>query len=98
MSVPRFSEKRSPWYLRLHTLCVYLFLYAPIIVLVLFSFNTDRRNTTWQGFTLDWYFSLFQNETILRALGNSLKVGLCATFFCYIDWIVGRFGLISLRI
>lgn len=93
MSVPRLSEKKPPWYLRLHTLCVYLFLYAPIIVLVLFSFNTDRRNTTWQGFTLDWYFSLFQNETILRALGNSLKVGLCATFFATLIGSLAALGL-----
>ena len=93
MSVPRATERRSSWILRLHTLLIYSFLYAPIVVLVLFSFNTDRRNAAWQGFTLEWYVSLFHNETVLRALGNSLKVGLCATFFATLIGSLAALGL-----
>lgn len=93
MSGSRNSEKHSPWFLRLHTLCIYAFLYAPIVVLVLFSFNSDRRNAVWQGFTLQWYYSLFQNEAVLRALGNSLKVGLCSTFFATLIGSLAALGL-----
>ena len=65
--------------LRLHALLVYAFLYAPILVLVVFSFNSDRRNAAWKGFTLHWYQALWTDETVRRALSNSLQVGLGAT-------------------
>lgn len=71
--------KPSPYWLRMHTLTVYLFLYAPIVVLVLFSFNQDRRNSTWKGFTLEWYARLLQDEQLQRALFNSLKVACLST-------------------
>jgi spermidine/putrescine transport system permease protein len=74
------GRSRGPnWILRLHALAVYAFLYAPIVVLVAFSFNADHRNAAWKGFTLDWYVRLLSNETVHRAVANSLKVGLVAT-------------------
>ncbi len=73
------TTTKSQWLLRLHVTLTYLFLYAPIIVLVIFSFNSDHRNANWQGFTLDWYVRLTQDEAIQRALFNSLKVGLSST-------------------
>lgn len=65
--------------LSLHAIMVYAFLYSPIFVLVLFSFNRDSRNVRWTGFTLDWYLKLFDNVALQRALWSSLKVGLLAT-------------------
>ena len=73
------STPKSSWLLRLHVGLVYLFLYAPVIVLVIFSFNSDQRNASWQGFTCKWYYHLLQNEAVQRALFNSLKVGLSST-------------------
>ena len=73
------TTPKSSWILRLHVLLAYIFLYAPIIVLVVFSFNSDHRNANWQGFTLHWYYSLMHNEAVQRALLNSLKVGLTST-------------------
>lgn len=61
--------------LKFHVGFVYLLLYAPICVLVLFSFNQDKRNVKWTGFTLEWYGKLMQDEALLRALWNSLQVG-----------------------
>ena len=58
---------------------VYLFLYAPIFVLVAFSFNRSRLTATWEGFTLAWYGKLLDNPQILASLRNSLTVGLVAT-------------------
>lgn len=60
--------------LALHTALVYLFLYAPIAVLVVFSFNAARQTATWDGFTLDWYAKLLGNEVLLRSVRNSLLV------------------------
>ena len=75
----REKSTATPWLLRLHVVLAYIFLYAPIIVLVIFSFNSDQRNANWQGFTFHWYFNLLHNETVQRALFNSLKVGLSST-------------------
>ncbi|MCL5676869.1 MAG: ABC transporter permease, partial [Firmicutes bacterium] len=61
------------------TSLVYLFLYAPILVLIIFSFNTSRLNATWQGFTLAWYGKLFQDHVILEATRNSLWVAFIST-------------------
>ena len=73
------SHRGPNAWLRLHALLVYAFLYAPILVLVVFSFNSDRRNAAWKGFTLHWYQALWTDETVRRALSNSLQVGLGAT-------------------
>ena len=61
------------------TAAVYLFLYAPILVLVAFSFNAGRLSAQWSGFTLDWYARAARNPQILGALRNSLKVAFTAT-------------------
>ena len=47
---------------------VFLFLYAPIFVLIVFSFNAEKSRTVWHGFSLHWYAELFQNERIMNAL------------------------------
>ncbi|MFI5184574.1 MAG: hypothetical protein ACHQNV_09260, partial [Vicinamibacteria bacterium] len=50
---------------------VYAFLYAPLLVLVVFSFNRGRLTAAWEGFTLAWYAKLFANPQILSSLRNS---------------------------
>lgn len=65
--------KASPW-LSIISSCVYLFLYAPIIVLIVFSFDQSRLAVTWTGFTLKWYEQVFQDENLKSALQNSLLV------------------------
>jgi spermidine/putrescine transport system permease protein len=67
----------------------YFFLWAPILLLVIFSFNDSRSVATWRGFTLQWYSNIFNNlvggdtrfstELMLSSLGNSLFVALLAT-------------------
>ncbi|HRW08795.1 MAG TPA: ABC transporter permease [Caldilineaceae bacterium] len=54
---------------------VFFFFYAPILVLVIFSFNSSRMVSQWEGFSLAWYAKLFANEAIGLALRNSLLVG-----------------------
>ncbi|NUQ03788.1 MAG: ABC transporter permease [Anaerolineae bacterium] len=73
----------------LEPLFAYFFLWAPIIVLVIFSFNDSRSVATWRGFTLRWYGNIlsgavgaearFSTELMLSALGTSLVVALIAT-------------------
>ena len=63
-----------------YALAVYVFLFLPIVILIIFSFNADRRNFNWAGFTLDWYPTLFSNKLILGALGVTLQVAAIAVF------------------
>ncbi len=66
--------------LTLHGLLSYFFLYAPIIILLVFSFNASRfASADWKGFTLDWYRELFNDRAIGMALRNSLYIGLSST-------------------
>lgn len=62
-----------------HSMLGYLFLYAPILILIIFSFNASRLAFTWKGFTLDWYRVLFNNAAIGGALRNSLIVAVATT-------------------
>ncbi|MDR1241624.1 MAG: spermidine/putrescine ABC transporter permease PotC [Deltaproteobacteria bacterium] len=57
---------------------VYAFLYIPILVVIIFSFNNARFSTDWHGFTLKWYELLFKNQPLIDAAYNSLKVAVCS--------------------
>lgn len=59
---------------RIVALFVYAFLYAPIVIVVAYSFNESRLAVNWEGFTLKWYKQLFANEDLLHALQNSLVI------------------------
>jgi spermidine/putrescine transport system permease protein len=59
-------------------LLVYAFIFAPIVVLILFSFNDARRVFVWRGFTTEWYGRLFENDRLLDALGVTLQLALAS--------------------
>src|SRR6476661_8638021 len=69
--------RRNPW-LTGFAVLTYGFLFAPIVVLIVFSFNVSRRNFVWLGFTTDWYPKLFANQDLLDALSRTLQVALVA--------------------
>lgn len=71
-------RRRSPW-LWLAGFFAYAFLYAPLAIVVAYSFNDSRLNAEWVGFTLSWYGKLFGNEKMLKAAWNSLVIGLTAS-------------------
>ena len=58
---------------------VTFFLYAPLMVLFVFSFNDSKANVVWRGFTFKYYGKVFQNESLMEALGNSLTIAFLAT-------------------
>jgi spermidine/putrescine transport system permease protein len=57
---------------------IYALLFAPIVILIVFSFNDSKRSLVWQGFTLDWYPHLITNRAVIDALGVTLRIGLVA--------------------
>ena len=69
---------RRLW-LRLTFLAALVFLYAPIITLIVFSFNDSRRNIVWRGFTLKYYERALGNESLIEAFVNSLTIALLST-------------------
>lgn len=71
--------RRRPTGLWLAALTGYAFLYIPLAIVVVYSFNNSRLNAEWVGFTLDWYGRLFHNEEMLAAAGNSLIIALTAS-------------------
>src|SRR6202142_4012867 len=71
-------RRPAPWVLVAAAL-VDAFLYLPLIIVIVYSFNDSRLNAEWVGFTLDWYDKLFHNEDMLTAAGNSLMIALVAS-------------------
>ena len=72
---------------------VFLFLYLPIIVLIVFSFNNTKLNIIFEGFTLNWYKELLSNTTLLNALKNTLIVATTSTLVSTIIGTISAFGL-----
>ena len=58
---------------------VFLFLYAPILLLIVFSFNAGSSSVVWQGFSLRWYEALFRDRAIMQSVYTTLLVSLLAT-------------------
>ncbi len=67
------------WWLKALFGGIFFILYVPIITLVAFSFNTDKRGIVWRGFTLDNYSKAWNNAGLIEALVNSLVIALIAT-------------------
>ena len=67
------------WWLRAWLALTFVFLYAPIAILILFSFNDSRRNIVWQGFTFDYYIKAANNLSLIEAFTNSLVIALLST-------------------
>jgi spermidine/putrescine transport system permease protein len=90
--VSRKSALR-PRYLKLHAALVFAFLFAPIIVLVVFSFNHARSGTDFTGFSTRWYSALVHNHDALQAFRNTMKVAVVATIFATVIGTLAAFAL-----
>jgi spermidine/putrescine transport system permease protein len=74
------SHRKTFWFWPIG-FAIYGFLYIPLIIVVLFSFNDSKLNAEWVGFTWKWYEMLFQDQVLLRAAANSLVIALISSFF-----------------
>lgn len=73
------KQNRFQWAATAYLLFGFLFLYAPIFMLIIFSFNDSKVNAVWTGFTFKWYLQLFANKGVLEATENSLAIALVST-------------------
>jgi spermidine/putrescine transport system permease protein len=85
---------RRPWGLYAYALAVYVFLFAPIVVVVVNSFNSDRFRVDWGGFTLHWYEDAWTNPTILDAAWTSLMI---AAIVAGVGTMLGTSAALALR-
>ncbi len=74
-----------------------MFLYVPIFVLIVFSFNTTKSRTVFEGFTFDWYIKLFQNELILTSLRNTLIISVLAAVASTILGTAAAIGINNMK-
>ncbi len=74
-----------------------LFLYAPIIILIVFSFNAGTSSSVWKGFSLHWYAQLFQNRLIMHSVYITLLVSLLATVIATIAGTFAAIGFYGMR-
>lgn len=72
-------EYTRRWWMRLTIGATFLMLYAPIILLVVYSFNNSRRNIVWRGFTFKYYEKAWNNESLIEAFINSLSIAVVNT-------------------
>jgi spermidine/putrescine transport system permease protein len=80
-SPPGPLEYLRRWPLRAWLVLVVVYLYAPLVTLMAFSFNNSKRNIVWRGFTLDWYKVAFADSDLIAAFGNSLTIAAVSTIF-----------------
>ena len=79
---------------RINALLIYLFLYSPILILILFSFNNSQYTVAWQGFSIRWYNQLFHNPIIWEKCLNSLVIAVVTTM---ISTIIGTSAALALE-
>jgi spermidine/putrescine transport system permease protein len=94
---PRIEERGRNWrdiLLGVHSTLMYLFLYAPIVILVLFSFTTDSFGARMTGFTFSWYGKLFEDTRLIGASINTLKVALTSTI---VSTIIGTLTALAME-
>jgi len=78
----------------IYTVLIFTFLYLPIVVLIVYSFNASKYAVGWDGFTLEWYVKLFQDRAIMKAFYYTISVAVLSTL---IATVVGTFAAIGIH-
>lgn len=85
--------KKLKWYAKTYIGVILAFLYIPVFVLIVFSFNDSKSKTNFTGFTLKWYGQLFRNQDIQRALMNTLIVALVSSVVAVVVGTAAAIGM-----
>lgn len=81
------------WIKRLYTFLMFAFLYAPIVVLVVFSFNDSKSTAKWEGFTFKWYQTLLENSYIMKSLYYTVLVAVVSAILATVIGTFAAFGI-----
>ena len=82
---------------KIYMALVLMFLYVPIFVLIVFSFNETKSRSVFSGFTLDWYIKLFRNEVIISSLMNTIIIAVIASIAATVLGTLAAIGINSMR-
>lgn len=82
---------------RCYLFLIFVLLYAPIVTLIVLSFNNSKTRAKWGGFTTKWYHQLFENEQILSALSNTLLIALLSAFFATLIGTIAAIGIHNMK-
>lgn len=82
---------------KLYLSLILFFMYAPIAVLIIFSFNDSRSRGIWGGFTLRWYTELFNNRQIMEALYNTLIIAILSSLFATAIGTLAAVGINNMK-
>lgn len=82
---------------RFYMALIFLFLYAPIIILIVFSFNDSKMIGSWNGFTLKWYLELFKDREVLKALYNTIIISILASVISTVIGTIAAIGIFNLK-
>lgn len=90
-------KRKNSIFARVCMILALIFMYAPILVLIVFSFNNSKSRTVWTGFSLHWYTDLFSDTRILNSLATTLEVSLLAMIVSTILGTAAAVGFASMR-
>lgn len=77
----------------IYVILILILMYLPIAIVILYSFNVSKISVFWEGFTLDWYIQMFQDQTMLKALENSIILAILSSLMAA---VIGTFGAVGI--
>ena len=90
-------NQKMSWFLRIMLFIGLAFLYIPLIILVVYSFNDSKLVTVWGGFSTKWYSRLLENDTILEAAWLSLRIAIASSFAAVILGTLAGYALARIK-
>jgi putrescine transport system permease protein len=90
-------QRRAQWLARAWLTAGFVFLYLPIVALVVYSFNKSPLPTVWGGFTLDWFVKLAHDEEVLGGLWLSLKIAFATASAAVVLGTMAAWGLVKFK-
>ena len=90
-------ERIGNFFSKFYFVLAMIFMYAPIAVLIVLSFNASRSRVVWGGFTLDWYVRLFSNKQIMEALVTTILLALLSSVIATLIGVTGAIGISAMR-
>lgn len=95
MAVSKVQKKKKAFSIlgSVYAVIIYAILYIPVAVMMMFSFNDQRYNYYWNGFTTKWYGKLFENSALIGSLWYSLIIAVLATLISVFIGTIGALGL-----
>jgi spermidine/putrescine transport system permease protein len=76
---------------------IFAFLYAPILILIIFSFNQSKSRANWEGITLKWYMELFKDRQIMSALYNTILIAVLSSIVATLIGLIASIGIFSMK-